>query len=375
MQFCFQIQLYNNFNTKEMETKRKKSVKIIVMVAAAVIVVSISLFFLLRQGTYESTDNAQIDGNIVPIRSSVTAYIHHIHFKDNESVKEGQLLITFDTVELKAKVDEAQAALENASTNLEIAENKARAGEENSKAYDQNSASGQQNVLSAKANLEKVQSNFDRISKLLNIKGATQEQFENAQAALEIARSDYAKSINQYQSSLASANSYRSQAKADKSQIELAKAVIKQREAELTLAKEQLAHAYIKAPCHGVVTKRAVQEGQYVSSGQSLCVVIDDTRFWISANFKETQLSGIRPGQKAEIKIDALGHLKLKGIVESTSGATGAKFALLPPDNSTGNFIKIVQRVPVRISLNTLPESDIHLLYPGLSAFVKVKIK
>jgi membrane fusion protein (multidrug efflux system) len=358
----------------EQEVTKKKRGKLIIITAVLIVIVSISIFYWLKSGTYESTDNAQVDGNIVPIRSSVTAYIKKIHFKDNENVKQGQLLITFDTIELQAKVTEAKAELENAKANLNIAENKVSASNETVKAYVQTSESGQQGVISAKANLEKAQSNFDRINNLLKIKGATQEQFENAQTTLQIAKSDYARAVNQYQSSLSSSYSYKSQAKAEQSQIELARAVIKQREAELILVQNQLEHAFVTAPCNGVVTKRAVQEGQYTSVGQSLCVVINNDHFWISANFKETQLSKIKVGQKVEIKIDALSGLKLEGIVESSSGSTGAKFALLPPDNATGNFIKIVQRVPVRISLSPRTKDIQDLLFPGLSAFVKVKI-
>ncbi len=356
------------------EGTKKRQGKLII-IAAVLIAVGISIFYLLKSGTYESTDDAQVDGNIVPVRSSVTAYLKEIHFNDNEYVRQGQLLITFDTIELQAKVTEAKAALESAKANLNIAENKSSASTETVNAYVQTSQAGFQGIRSAKINLEKAQTNFDRFSKLLKIKGATQEQFENSHTALLIAQSDYVKAVNQYQSSLSSSDSYKSQAKAEQNQIELARADIKQREAELTLVQNQLEHAYITAPCSGIVTKRAVQKGQYVSAGQSLCVVIDTKHLWISANFKETQLSKIKAGQNVEIKIDALSNLKLKGIVESNSGATGAKFALLPPDNATGNFIKIVQRVPVLISLSGLTKDINSSLYPGLSAFVKVKIK
>ena len=357
----------------EQEAKKKKSGKLIVIAGLVVVVVGISLFSLLSGGSYESTDNAQVDANIVPIRSSVTAYLKKIHFNDNEVVKKGQLLITFDTIELHAKVTEAKAALDNAKANLEIAQSKSLASVENAKASEQTSESGQQGVLSAKANLEKAQNNFDRISNLQKIKGATQEQFENAQTSLQIAKADYSKATTQYQSSISSSDGFKLQAKAEHSQIELARAVIEQRKAELVLVQNQLTHAYITAPCNGVVTKRAVQEGQYVSAGQSLCVVIDNDHLWISANFKETQLSKIKAGQDVDIKIDALSDVRIKGNVESSSGATGAKFALLPPDNATGNFIKIVQRVPVRISLiNTKGING--QLFPGLSAYVKVKV-
>ena len=154
----------------------------------------------------------------------------------------------------------------------------------------------------------------------------------------------------------------------------MAKAEIKQREAELILAKKQLSYATVIAPCNGIVSKRAIQQGQYVSSGQSLCVVIDNEHCWVSANFKETQLEKIKIGSEVEIELDAYPDLKLTGKVESYSGATGAKFSLLPADNATGNFIKITQRFPIRISIDNFPKDKATELFPGLSVFVKVKV-
>jgi len=199
-----------------------------------------------------------------------------------------------------------------------------------------------------------------------------QEQFENAQTALLIAKSDLAKAINQYQSSLSSSYSYKSQAKAEQSQIEMALAVIKQREAELKLVQNQLAHACITAPCNGIVSKRTVEEGQYISVGQNLCAVVENENLWVTANLKETQLKSIEIGQEVKIKADAYPNLDLTGKIESFSGATGAKYSLLPPDNATGNFIKIIQRIPVKISINKLPADKAKLLFPGMSVFVKI---
>jgi membrane fusion protein (multidrug efflux system) len=151
--------------------------------------------------------------------------------------------------------------------------------------------------------------------------------------------------------------------------------LVKQREAELILAQTQLDCATVEAPCDGIVSRRAVETGQYITIGQPLCSVIDNTQLWITANFKETQVSEIHPGQSVEIKIDAYPNIEIKGKVQSYIGATGAKFSLLPPDNSTGNFVKIVQRVPIRIDITNLSASDRKVLFPGLSAFVEVKIK
>ena len=164
----------------------------------------------------------------------------------------------------------------------------------------------------------------------------------------------------------------KSLAKSDENLIHLAEAGIEQCKADLILAQQQLNYAIVRAPCNGIVSKRTVEEGQYISSGQNLCALIDNENIWVSANLKETQLETIKIGQYVKIKVDAYPDLDLTGKIESFSGATGAKYSLLPPDNSTGNFIKITQRIPVKIFINKLPTDKAQLLFPGMSVFVKI---
>lgn len=356
-----------------MEQKRRSGKTTLLIAAGLLIVCGGGLFYWLTRGNYESTDNAQVDGNIISIRSGVNGYITSICFNDNEIVKKGRLLFTLDTVELQAKADEAEAALEYARADLGIAKNEAVAGFQNSGSYSQSSKAGAQDVASAKANLENARNDYRRTAQLLAIKAVTQEQYEKTQTAFTTANAAYSKAINQYKASLSSAGSSLTQAKVKSQQTALKLAVIQQRQAELTMARNLLEKAKVRAPFSGRVTKRAVQIGQYVSTGQTLCALIDNEHYWISANFKETQLARIKTGQKVEIKIDAWQGKKLEGVVESSSGATGARFALIPADNATGNFIKIVQRVPVRIRLSTTGRQMYNDLFPGLSAFVKVK--
>ncbi len=161
-------------------------------------------------------------------------------------------------------------------------------------------------------------------------------------------------------------------AKSDENQIVIAESQVEQCNADLIIARRQLDYAIVKAPCDGIVSKRSVQEGQYISPGQSLCALVDISNLWITANFKETQLKNIKKGQQVKIKVDAYPDLGMEGKVESFSGATGAKYSLLPPDNSTGNFIKIAQRIPVKITIDRIPADRINELFPGMSVFVKV---
>jgi len=358
----------------EKESKKKKSTKkLMVIVIILAVVVGIGIAFFISGSSYETSDNAQIDGDIVPIRSSVTAYVNNIRFKDNQEVKKGDTLILFDADELKAKLAQAEASLDNANANLLAVQNKAFASTENANASVETAQSNKESIVAAKLKVERSQKDLDRIAELQKIKAATLEQLDNAQSNLQIAKSEYARTVNQQESSSSSSLGLRAQAKSEQNQIALAKALIKQREAELILAQKQLSYATVISPCNGIVSKRAIQQGQYVSAGQSLCVVIDNEHFWISANFKETQLEKIKIGDEVEISLDAYPDLKLTGKVQSYSGATGARFSLLPPDNATGNFIKITQRFPLRISIDSFPREKSTEVFPGLSAFVKVK--
>jgi membrane fusion protein (multidrug efflux system) len=354
--------------------KKKPGKKLLIAGIAIVVILAAGLIYFFSGANYESTDNAQLDGDIVAIRSGVTGYIKNFRFADNQPVKKGDTLVVFDSDELRAKVLQAEAALDNATANLQMVQNKAVASGENATASQLSAESNEQGVLFAKTKLDKAQKDLDRVNDLYKIKGATQEQVDNAQANLQMAKSEYNKSIDQQQSSISTSHGVRAQAKADQNQIDLAKAQIKQREAELALAQKQLSYAYVVAPCSGIVTKRSFNQGQYLTIGQSLCVIVNTENYWVTANFKETQLKKIKLGDEVEIELDSYPGLKLTGKVESFGGATGAKFSLLPPDNATGNFIKITQRFPARISIDNFPKEKSNEIFPGLSVFAKVKV-
>lgn len=356
------------------QDKQPKSKKKI-FIGIGILVVIVAAVFFLAGGNYESTDNAQLDADIVPIKSSVSGYIKSINFKDNQTVKKGDLLFTIDDTDLKTRVAQAEAALENAKANLVSVRSNAKAVSQNADAASLSSTSSEQNISAAKARLIKAQEDFKRYKNMLESKAATPSQFDAAKAELDIAQAQYDGTVSQYKSSSASSMGVRSQADAQSAMISLSEALVRQREAELILAQTQLDYATVEAPCNGIVSRRSVEEGQYITIGQPLVSVIDNTTLWISANFKETQVKNIAPGQPVEIKVDAYPNIKIKGTVDSYIGATGAKFSLLPPDNSTGNFVKIVQRVPVKININELSDKERQILYPGLSAFVKVNVK
>lgn len=358
---------------------KKKRRPVIILALVFIVLAGVGTFYWIRSAAYETTDDAQLDGNIYSVRAGVTAYLDRICFKDHQHVKKGDTLFVFDTIALKAKVQQARAALENARTKLSISDIQALAQRQNAQASRQTALSGKENIAAAKAKLEKTQNDFIRDKELLKINAVTKIQYDADKAALAQAQAIYEQAVHEQQSAAITSAGLKSQAKAAHHQISSASALVSQREAELRQAEEQLAHAFITAPCTGIVTKRSVNQGQYVLSGQSLCAVVDEQHLWVTANFKETQLHEISPGQPVAIRVDAYPDLELSGIVESYGGATGAKFALIPPDNATGNFIKVTQRFPLRIKIKDFAKHEEkagreQVLFPGLSVFVKVKI-
>lgn len=354
-------------------TGKKSSVKLFIILAVLACMIGAGAYYFVQSSKYETTDNAQLDADIIPIKSSISGYIKEIHFKDNEFVKKGQVLISIDDTDLKTKIAQAQAALENSKAGLISVRNSAFASQSIVTATSFTSNSVEQNIGAAKARLSKSEEDFKRMSNMLNANAATKSQYDAVKAELDINRAQYEVAITQSKAAVAQSKGAMSQAEAQRAQIALSEALVKQREAELNLAKTQFDNATIIAPYDGIVTKRSVENGQYITIGQPLCSVIDNKNLWVTANFKETQVRKIKIGQTVDVKVDAYPDVLISGQIESYIGATGAKFSLLPPDNSTGNFVKIVQRVPVKIKLLDQNKNTDVLLMPGLSAFVKVK--
>ncbi len=359
-------------NKKE---KKGKGSRIKFIIGGIIIAVIAGVVIFLMGGNTESTDNAQLDANIIPVRSSITGYVKEVMFEDNQEVKKGQLLVVIDDTEYKAKVAQAEAALENAKANLNAVKSNAMASSQSASAAVFSTETTQESINSAKARLNKAKEDNKRTKNMFAAKAATQAELDNSNAELEVAQATYDSALKQLKVSQSQSAGVRSQALGQVSMISLAEALIRQREAELKLALTQLDYATIEAPCDGVVSKRGVEVGQYVSTGQAVCSAIDNSSLWVTANFKETQLENMKIGQPVEIKVDAYPHIKLSGKLNSFVGATGAKFSLLPPDNATGNFVKIVQRVPVKITIDHLTREQIKMLFPGLSAYVSVKVK
>jgi membrane fusion protein, multidrug efflux system len=352
-----------------------KSKKFIIMGVIAALVISIVSYIKYSGMGHEKTDNAQVDAIIMPIRATVQGFVTKVNFADNQTAKKGDVLIEIENKDIITKIAQAQAVLESAKATLEIAKSGVNTVAINVETSNLNSQVAKENIAVVKAKYSKNEKEVNRIERMLKDGAATQQQLEAAKAEFETTKAQLDMLGKQYQVASNQTNGIQSQASGQKSQIALAQAIVKQREAELQLMQTQLENTLVKAPFDGIISKKSIDVGQYLQIGTPICSAVDYTNLWVSANFKETQINEMRPNQLVDITIDAFPKAIVKGKLQSFGGATGAKFSLLPPDNSTGNFVKITQRVPVKILITDYPKNLHGVLMPGLSAEVDIHTK
>lgn len=354
---------------------KKKQKRLVILGSSVLIIGTFIIIAWLSSLGHEHTDNAQIDAIITPVRSIVPGFVTDIKFTDNQQVKKGDTLILIDRNDYMAKVAQAEAALESAKAQLDLSKSGETTASLNANASVLTSQAAKENIATAQARLSKAEKEMARIEKMLKDGATTQQQYESVKAEYETAKAQSEMLKKQYEASSAQATGAQSQAEGQKSQIALSTALVKQREAELILAKTQLNNTVIVSPFDGIISKKSVEVGQYMQAGSPLCSAVDFTHLYVSANFKETQIEHMKPGQEVDLKVDAFPKAKLKGKLESFGGATGAKFSLLPPDNASGNFVKITQRVPVKIAITEFPQEMAGLIIPGLSVVADVNTK
>jgi len=310
---------------------------------------------------YEETNDAQVQEYINPVTSRVSGYIREIRYEENQDVKKGDTLIVIDNSEYAIQQQEAQAALDNARAQVQVLNSNIETSAKTSQV-------SQSQIAAAKARLLNKQQDYDRYKKLYDVESATKQQLENMQAALDVARSDYQTAMENYQASLSKVNDARVQ-------TAVLRAEIKRREAVVGRNKLNVDYTIITAPYNGKMGRRTIQQGQAITAGQTLAFIVDqDAGKWVVANFKETQVRHMSVGDNAEVEADAYSGQKFAGKIISLSPATGSSFSLLPPDNSTGNFVKIVQRIPVRIRLT----DDVNTIAPlraGMNTNVIIRKK
>ncbi len=349
-----------NEQTTPQEPKKKS--KVVPIILAIVLIVGI--IFGVKEYIYYSkhidTDDAQIDGDISPVVARVGGYVDSIFFEENQHVTKGQVLVKIDDRDYKVKLEQAIAAKQGASSGTSVNQSQILASTANS-------ASARAQAESAAARLEKANKDYARYANLVKDGSITQQQFDQAKADRDVAEATYKAAQDQYKAALEQIGTTRSQ-------LTVTNTGITQRQVDVDYAKLQLSYTTIKAPASGITSKKAIQVGQLVQPGQTLFSVVNDNSIYVTANFKETQLTNLRNGEKVDIEVDAYPDLKVEGTVYNFSPATGAKFSLLPPDNATGNFVKVVQRVPVKIKINASKEV-MDKLRPGMSVNVSVIYK
>jgi membrane fusion protein, multidrug efflux system len=306
---------------------------------------------------HESTDDAYVQSDVSVISPKIEGYIKKVKVADNQQVKEGAILFVIDDRDFKAKVAQAEGAVALQEASVATYENRLRLQQA---MIDQAAAT----VQSAEADLARNQQDYKRYAALMTSDFASRQRFEQAEADTRKAEAALAKARAALAAEQNQLSVLRSQQREEQARLQQARA-------NLQLAQNDLDNTVIRAPISAVAGNRAGQVGQYVKAGTQLLSLVPLSSVYVTANFKETQLTRMQPGQTAEVTVDAYPDVTLEGRIESFAPGSGAQFSLLPPDNATGNFTKIVQRVPVRIALpQDAPLAG--MLRPGLSVTVTV---
>lgn len=323
---------------------------------------------------HEETDDAQIEANISPVIPRVSGYVSAVYVKDNQQVKKGDTILKLDDRDLRIRLEMAEAALATAQSNLSAARASSTAAAANIATSQAGVSTIDAQIEAARVNAWRAEQDYKRYANLIKDHSITQQQYEQALAQKQTTEAQLQVLQQQKNQASRSSSAVSSQTNATAQQIGVANAVIQQRKADVDEAKLNLSYASIVAPSNGMISKVNIQPGQFVQAGQSLFSIVLNQDLWVVANFKETQFNKMKIGQKVIIHADAFPKHDIEGRLASYSPATGARFALLPPDNASGNFVKVVQRLPVRIEFVATNDSILRQLRPGMSVNVDVHL-
>jgi membrane fusion protein, multidrug efflux system len=382
--------------------RNKRRPYAIVGAIVAVMAVGIGGYLLLTAGE-QDTDDAQVYADMVPVGTRVSGQIVKVDIVENQLVKKGQPIAEIDDADYVARVKQAEADLASNQAQAQAADAQVSVISANSKggfssarsallgssvgvgSAEAQAAAARAGLVRAQADAHKAELDLKRAQELKAANAIPQQQLDNAQSAFDVAQAALAQAkaqvnvaeeskrlaqerVGEMRGRLSQSSPIEAQIASAKAQADLAHARVQSAQASLDLAKLQLSYTKVLAPTDGLASKLSVHEGQLVSIGSPVIELVP-VKTYVIANFKETQLAKMKEGQRADIKIDAYGGKKLEGKVESISGGTGASFSLLPADNASGNFVKVVQRVPVRIAWDKQPDVPMRA---GLSVDVTV---
>lgn len=335
-----QEEVMASVSDKNEKTSKKRKTKKVVkkkLLIPSIVVLVLCVLGWLYLSSFETTDDAFVEGHIVRVSPKVTGIIEKLYVDDNEHVNKGKLLLQIDDRDYKVRYEQAKAAYEMAL-------------------YKQKSAVVDRNA--AETDMKVAQQDYDRYKNLYEKGAVSQQEYDKAKSKYDLAKANLA---------TAQQNVF------SKEKNKVADAELKRLEAAMKQAELELSYTKIYASDDGKITNRSAEEGAYINAGAPLFSIVPDKR-WVVANFKETQLNKIRVGQKVKIKVDAYPHLKLIGKVDSIQSSTGAKTSMFPPENAVGSYVKVVQRVPVKI-IFTEPIDSQYSIEPGMSVVPKVLVK
>ncbi len=318
-----------------MNHRTKKIISYVVTIAVIVLAGLWVWSKFVHLGDVEFTDNAQVQQQIVPVNSRVQGYIKEIRFKEYEPVHKGDTLVIIDDSDMKLRLAQARADYQNAMAGRSVADRSVGVASANVAVTDAS-------IAEAKVVMDLAATDYARYEKLLALDAVTRQQYDAAKTDYEAKKARYETLSRQRSATTSVVEETRGRIAQNDAGIELARALVET--AELNLS-----YCVIIAPCDGYASRKTIQIGQLVQPGQTLLDVVDSTDVWVTANYKETQLRHIAPGSDVEIKVDAVPDVTFHGKVVSVSRATGASLSILPQDNSAGTFVKVRQRVPVRI--------------------------
>ncbi len=363
-------------NVRE-ETEQKSALRTYLPRIVLVLVLLVGGYFgyeaYVHSQQYESTDNAQIEGNSAPVLARVAGYVQSANVDDYASVRKGQPLVTIDPQEYDVALAQVEADYQQSLADLATARADLQNAQAQARNVAQNTRVAQSNAQVQAARRDKAQADLKRDQNLYQAQSLTQKQLEDSRNTADVQTRQYA--ANEEQVGLARSSQGVAQAGIARARANIQKieAVLNVKQAAIDNAKLRVGYARLTAPINGKIGRKNVVVGQYVQPGQNLLTIVADSTFWVVANFKETQLEKIKVGQAVNVNLDAYPDLGIKGRVASLSEATGSRFALLPADNASGNFVKITQRVPVKIEILN-PEKYKDQLRAGLSVDAEVRV-
>ncbi len=345
---------------KPIKAKKKFQIKFVLLP----ILLGVGGYFAYTKINYamhhESTDNAQVDTQIVPVLPRISGYVKVLNIKDYDSIKAGEVVMELDDAELQSQLAE-QIADYNQAT-VDIVNAKASLNQTNT-----GLGVNRGNIDISNTRKQKALADYTRDQKLYAAEAITKKQLDDSKYNYELA-------IQQTENTTTELTAASSKTPVAEANVQKAESVLAVKLAKIEQTKLKISYCKIIAPTTGKIGKKVVSIGQYVQAGTPMFSIVNDSTYWVIANFKENQIRTLYPGKLVAIGLDAYPKLKITGTVESLSDATGAKFALLPPDNSSGNFVKVTQRVPVKIAIKNIDQYK-DILRAGLSASVVLEIE